>query len=69
MFSSFQIYNFYKNTPLIKQATAPESLVEIYWTQNGLLEKFDFSLPCCSICFTDSKYVTFIEMASVLSEL
>ena len=63
------IYNFYKNAPCIKQATAHQSLVKILRTENGLLEKLDFSMPFCSIFFTDSEYTTLFEMPSILSEL
>ena len=63
------IYNFYKNAPHIKQATAPQSLVKIHRTENGLSEKLDFSMSCCSILFTDSEYTTLFETQSILSEL
>ena len=38
-------------------------------TENGPSEKLDFSMPCCSILFTDSEYTTLFETPSVLSEL
>ena len=38
-------------------------------TENGLSEKLDFSMPFCSILFTDSEYMTLFEMPSLLSEL
>ena len=53
----------------IKQATAHQSLIKIHRTENGLLEKLDFSMPCCSILLTDSEYITLSETPSVLSEL
>ena len=64
-----QIYNFYKNAFRIKQATAHQSLVKILRTKKGLSEKLDFSMPCCSILFTDSEYTTLLETPSILSEL
>ena len=36
---------------------------------NGPSEKLDFSMPFCSIFFTDSEYTTLFEMPSILSEL
>ena len=45
----------------IKGAEAHQSLVEIYRTKNGLLEKLDFSMSYCSILFTDSEYITPFE--------
>ena len=53
----------------IKGAGACQSLVKIYRTKNGLSEKFEFSMPCCSILFTDSEYITLIDMPWVLREL
>ena len=61
------MYNFYKDTP--KGAGAHQSLVKIYVTKNGLSEKFNFSMPYCSILFTDSEYITLFEMPQVLREL
>ena len=46
----------------IKGAGARQSLVKIYRMKNGPLEKFKFSMPCCSILFTDSEYITLFEM-------
>ena len=69
MLSRFRIYNFYKNAPCIKQTTAPQSLIKIYRNENGPSGKLDFSMPCCSILFTDSEYTTFFETPSILSEL
>ena len=47
---AFLIQNIFlfKNAPHIKRATAPQSLVKIHRTENGLLEKLDFSMPFCS---------------------
>ena len=63
------MYNFYKNAPRIKRDRAPQSLVKIHRTENSPSEKLDFSIPCCSILFTDSEYITLFEMPSILSEL
>ena len=38
-------------------------------TENGPLEKLDFSMPFCSILFTDSEYTTLFGMPSTLREL
>ena len=38
-------------------------------SKNGPSEKLDFSMPYCSILFTDSEYTTLFEMPSILSEL
>ena len=38
-------------------------------TENGLLEKLDFSIQCCSILFTDSDYIVLFETPLILSEL
>ena len=54
---------------VLSKLTAPPSLVKIHRTENGLLEKLDFSMPCCSILFTESEYTTLFEMSSILSEL
>ena len=69
MLSSFRIYNFYKNAPHIKRDRAPQSLIKIHRTKNGPSEKLDFSMPCCSILFTNSEYITLFETPSILSEL
>ena len=69
MLSLFRIYNFCKNAPRIKRATAHQSLVKIYRTEIGPLEKLDFPMPFCSIFFTDSEYTTLFETPSILSEL
>ena len=38
--------------------------------KNGpLSEKLDFSMPYCSILFTDSEYTILFETPSILSEL
>ena len=63
------MYNFYKNAPRIKRATAPQSLVKIHRTENGPSEKLDFSMPFCIILFTDSEYTTLFEMPPILSKL
>ena len=51
------------------RARAPQSLVQIHRTENGLLEKLDLSIPYCSILFTDSDYIVLFETPSILSEL
>ena len=43
--------------------------VWLHRTENGLSEKLDFPMPCCSILFTDSEYTTLFETPSILSEL
>ena len=65
----FRIYNPFRNAINIKRATAHHSLVGLHMTENGPLEKLDFSMPFCSILFTDSEYTTLLEMPSILSEL
>ena len=52
----------------IKGAGAPQSLVKLYRAKNGLLEKLDFFIPCCSILFTDLEYITLLSTPCVLSE-
>ena len=64
-----RIYNSFWNAISIKGATAPQSLIKIHRTKNGLLEKLDFSMPCCSILLTDSECTTLFEMPSILSQL
>ena len=61
---AFLIQNiyFYQNAPHIKRATAPQSLIKIYRTEDGPSEKLDFSRPYCSILFTNSEYATLFEM-------
>ena len=44
-------------------------MVKIHRTENSLLKKLDFSIPCCSILFTDLDYIVLFEMPSILSEL
>ena len=38
-------------------------------TENGPSEKLDFSMPFCSILFTDTEYTILFETPSILSEL
>ena len=52
----------------IKGDGAPQSLVKLYRTKNGPSEKLDFSMPCCSILFTDSEYITLLSTPCILSE-
>ena len=37
--------------------------------KNGPSEKFNFSMPWCSILITDSEYITLFETPCVLREL
>ena len=37
-------------------------IVGLHRWSNRPLEKFDFSMPYCSILFTDSEYITLFEM-------
>ena len=53
----------------IKGAGAPQSLVKLYRAKNAPLEKLDFSMPCGSILFTDSEYITFFKTPCILREL
>ena len=53
----------------IKGAGAPQSLVKLYRAKNAPLEKLDFSMPYCSILFTDSEYITLFKMPCILREL
>ena len=62
-------YITYKNAPRIKRATAHQSLVKILRTENGPSEKLDFSMPFCSILFTESEYTILFETPSILSKL
>ena len=62
MLSLFRIYNFYKNAPHIKRARAPQSLVGLHRWLNRPSEKLDFSIPCCSILFTELEYIALFEM-------
>ena len=69
LFTDSEYTTLFETPSILKQATAHQSLVKIYRTENGLLGKLDFSMPYCSILFTDSGYTTFFEMPSILSEL
>ena len=51
------------------RARAHQSLVGLHRWSNRLLEKLDFSMPCCSILLRESEYITLFEMPSILSEL
>ena len=53
----------------IKEARAHQSLVGLHRWSNQPLEKLDFSIPYCSILFTDSEYIAIFELSSILSEL
>ena len=61
--------NFYKNAPHIKGAGAPQSSVKLFRAKNAPSEKLDFSMPYCSILFTDSEYITLFKMPCILREL
>ena len=55
--------------PSILSELEPLSLVKIHRTENGLSEKLDFSIPYCSILFTDPKYITCSKTPCILIEI
>ena len=69
MLSYSEYITFIKTHLVLSELGPPQSLVKIHRTENGPLEKLDFSMPCCSILFTDSEYITLFETPSILSEL
>ena len=43
--------------------------LKVWLNYIGPLEKLDFSMPYCSILFTDSEYITLFKMPCILREL